>query len=113
MTLLYVSGAVERGEAAVGGGTQRRQIGVDRRLHDCVSGVEIPMSEVIAHSGNIGPWNRGLSGQKFGIDGSDGFADLDESNPDCVEDQAVVEAAAFQVCLDGPDGGEHVLEALV
>lgn len=95
------------------GGDERWQIRIDRCLHDGPSGVEVPMSEVIAHSGDISPWNRGLSGQESRIDGSDGFADLDESNPDCVEDQSVVEAAPFQVRLDGHDGGEDVFEALV
>ncbi len=36
------------------------QVIVDRRLQDPVSGVEVAMGHVIAHAGDLAPWDGGL-----------------------------------------------------
>jgi hypothetical protein len=77
----------------------RGQVGVDRCLHDCSSCIEVPVGEVIPHSGDIDPWDRRLSGEEIGIDGSHRLPDLDKPDPDCI--RIVDEIFVFLELLSG------------
>jgi len=85
-----------RWTAAASGG----RVLVDGRLDDPVGRVEVAMSKLIPHSGNVAPWDVGFRGEELRVDVLDRFADLDETDPNGVEDEAVVEAAPPQVGSD-------------
>lgn len=79
---------------------KRWQIVGDGGLNDCVGCVEVSVREMVTHGGDIDPGDAGLGREQFWVDGFDGFADLDESDPDCVEDQPIFESAAASVVGD-------------
>jgi hypothetical protein len=58
-------------------------------LADGVGGVEVAVGEVITHPRDLRPRDIWFAGQQPGGQYLDGVADLQEPNPDYVEDQAV------------------------
>jgi hypothetical protein len=64
-----------------------RQVFVDGGLQDRVCGVEVPMGEVVAHTGDLPPRDRWLRGQQVVRQCFDGLADLKQADADRVEDQ--------------------------
>ena len=45
--------------------------------YEVMSGIEIPMRELVPHAGDIDPRDIGLAGEEVGIDSFDCFTDLD------------------------------------
>ena len=66
-------------------GNERRQIVIDRGLNDGMRCVEVPMRQVITHSGNVTPRYLRLQGQQVWRNRSHRLADLDEADSDCIE----------------------------
>ena len=77
---------VECREKPFHGCDERRQIAVDCCLDDGSGGVEVTVRKVIAHPGDIDPWDGRLLGEELRVDGSHRFADLDEPHSDRIED---------------------------
>jgi hypothetical protein len=73
------------------------QVVVDSRLQDRMSGVEVAVGQVIAHAGDLAPWDGGLGSEQFGGQGLDGLPDFQQPYRDRVEDQAIGQIAALQV----------------
>lgn len=90
------------------GGTQRRQLLVDDVVHDGMIGVEIAMSELVAHTGNRPPANARDARQQVRIDVLDSLPDLDQSGSAGVVDDPLMQIALGQVPADGVDGFEDV-----
>jgi hypothetical protein len=63
------------------------QILVDRGLQDGVCGVEVPMSEMVAHAGDLPPRAQWLRGQQIIRQCLDSLTDLQQADADRVEDQ--------------------------
>ncbi|HEY2313714.1 MAG TPA: hypothetical protein VGH96_08875, partial [Streptosporangiaceae bacterium] len=74
--------------------------------------VEVAVSQVVTYAGDLGPGDAGLGVEQVGGQCLDGFADLQQSDPDSVEDQAVSQSAALQVRADRVDGGLYVSQPL-
>ncbi len=87
------------------GAFQVRRVFVDGGLQDRVSGVEVPVREMVAHAGDLPPRDGWLSSEQVVGQGLDGLADLQQSDPDGVEDQAIGQVAALQVGADRVDRG--------
>ena len=66
--------------------------------------VEVPMGEAITHPGNVSPGAARLSVEELWRDGLDGLTDLDESDADSIEDEAVRKPPAGHMAPDGVDG---------
>lgn len=79
------------------------QVIVDSRLQDPVSGVEVAVGQVIAHAGDLAPWDGGLGIEQFFGQCLDGLADFQQPDPDRVEDQAVGQIPSLQVGADRVD----------
>jgi hypothetical protein len=82
------------------------QVVIHGGLPDGVGCVEVAVSQVITHPGNLAPWDRGwLSRSSAGLDSLAGFQQPD---PDGVEDQPVGESASLHVRANRVDGGLDV-----
>jgi hypothetical protein len=68
-----------------------------------VFGIEVVVGEMVSHSGDRTPRLRGFSSQQVVGDRFDGFADLDEANADCIEDQPIGQITATAVAADRGD----------
>lgn len=95
-----------------GGGDKFGKVAFDGRGHDAVGGVEVAMTELVAHAGHVPPRDVGLMIQHLRVDVLDRLADLDESYSYGVEDQPVRKFSARQVSLDRSSGREHIPESL-
>jgi hypothetical protein len=73
------------------------QIIVDGGLQYCVCGVEVPVREVVAHPGDLPPWDRWLGSQQVIWQCFDSLADLQQADADGVEYQSIGQAATQQV----------------
>lgn len=93
-----------RVDAQAGGGvSQLGLIVLDGGRDHRMAGVEVAVREVISHARDLPPRNPRVGGGDVGWgEGFDGFADLEQPDPDGVEDQPVAEVAAFEV---GGDSG--------
>ncbi len=58
---------------------------------------------MIAHAGDLAPWDGGLGVEQFGGQGLDGLPDFRQPYPDRVEDRAIGQIAALQVGADRVD----------
>jgi hypothetical protein len=81
------------------------QVFVHGGLQDGVGGIEIPVGEVVAHTGNLPPWDRWLGGQQVIREYLDGLADFQQADADGVEYQPVGQVPALQVGADRIGGG--------
>lgn len=88
---------------------ERAEVVVDDVLDDCVVGIEVAVSEVAAHAGDLLPGHVGYFVREVGIDALDRLADLDQTDADRVVDQSIVEIASGQVIPDGVDGIDDVV----
>lgn len=70
------------------------------RMDDAVGGVEVAMSEVVPHPGDVAPRDMGFCGKDLGADVLDRLTDLDEADPNGIEDEPVVEATSSQMGQD-------------
>jgi hypothetical protein len=61
------------------------QVLVDGGLEDCVSGVEVPVGEVVAHACDLPPGDGWLRAQQVFRQCLDRLADLHQPDPDGVE----------------------------
>lgn len=84
------------------------QVLLDGGLQDCVSGVEVPVGEVVAPAGDLPPGNGWLGGQQVLGQRLDSLTDLQQPDPDSVEYQAVGQVAAPQVGADRINRGLDV-----
>ena len=89
------------------------QVIVDSRLQDPVSGVEVAVGQVIAHAGDLAPWDGGLGIEQFCRQSLHGLSDFQQPDPDRIEDQAIGQIAALQVGADCVDRGLDVGQALL
>ena len=89
-----MDGAFEVGQVVVNGGLQYR-----------VCGIEVPMGEVVANTGDLPPRDRRLGGQQIVRQCFNSLADLQQADADGVEDQPVGQIAALQVGTDRVDRG--------
>jgi len=89
------------------------QVVVDGGLEHLVAGVEVAVSQVVAHAGDLAPGDGGLGVEQLGGQGSDGLADFQQADPDGVEYQAVGQVTAPEVGADGVDRGLDVSEPLL
>jgi hypothetical protein len=71
------------------------QVVVDCGLQDGVCGVEVPVCEVVAHTGDLPPRDGWLGGEQVVGECFDGLADFQQADPDGVEYQAVGQVAAL------------------
>ncbi len=62
--------------------------------------VEVAMGELVTHAGDVDPWDRWLGVKEFRADSLDGFADLDQPEPDGIEHQAIIERPSLPVGKD-------------
>src|SRR2546423_12056362 len=91
---------------------QHRQIIIDGGLHDRVSRVEVAVGKVVSHTGDLAPWDRGLSTEQFVGQRLDRFADLEQPDSDSVEHQPIRKVAPSQVRANRLDSRLYVREAL-
>lgn len=76
--------------------------------NDGMSGVEVAVSQLIAHAGDLRPRQIGsLLSSSLG-NALDRLADLDEANPDRIEDQAVGEIASADMGIDRVKSGVDI-----
>ena len=92
---------------------QLGKVVIDGRLQDGVRCVEVAVSEPISHPGHFSP--RYL---RFGIQQGrrqllHGLADLNQPNPDGIEDQPIGQSPTLQVCANRLDGDSDVLQPLL
>ena len=73
------------------------QVFVDGGLQDRVCGIEVPVGEVVAHTGDLPPRDRWLRGQQVIRQCFNSLTDLKQADADGVEDQPVGQVATFQV----------------
>lgn len=85
------------------------EVVLDGPRHVSVVRVEVPVGQSITHAGDVGPGVARLGVEKLGGDRLDGLADLDEPDPDSIEDEAVGERTAGHVAPAGVDGIKDVL----
>jgi hypothetical protein len=81
------------------------QVLVDCGLQDGVGCVEVAVGQVITHPGDLAPGDRGLCVEQIGGQSLDGLTDLEQPDPDGVEDQPVGESSSLQVRADRVDSG--------
>ncbi len=91
---------------------QWREVFVDGGREDGVGGVEVAVGEVVAHSGDLAPRDLRLGCEEILAEGLDSLADLQQPDPDGVEDQPIRQAATLDVGADRVNGGLDVLQAL-
>jgi hypothetical protein len=65
------------------------EVVVDGGLQDRVVGVEVAVSQVVAHACDLAPRNAGLGAEHPGGQSLYGFADFQQPDPDGVEYEAV------------------------
>lgn len=70
------------------------------------------MRQPVSHLGDLRPGNAWFAGRELRSQTFHGFADLDQADPHCVEDEAVTEVAPPKVVADGVDRGQDVLDPL-
>ena len=78
-----------------------------------MSGVEVPVREVVPHAGDLPPRDGRLGGEQVIRECLDGLADFQQPDPDGVEYQAVGQVAALQVGADRVDRGLDVGQPLM
>ena len=78
------------GQKPVNRGREQRDVVTSGRPHDRMGRVEVPVRQLIAHPGNLIPWDAWLLGEKIRIQIFHRLADLDQTDPDRVEDDVVV-----------------------
>lgn len=88
----------ELGEVVCDGG---RQYGV--------GSVEVAVGESVAHPGDLWPGKCRLRAENVVGEAFNGFADLDKTDLDGVEDEPIMEVSALEVGGDGINGGEDIL----
>ena len=71
------------------GGLQRFEVLVDRAADVAVCGVEVSVGQAVTHPCDVAPGMSWLGVEQLGGDGLDRFADLDEADPDGIEDEPV------------------------
>jgi hypothetical protein len=81
----------------VDGAFEVREIFGDGGRQDGVCSVEVPVCEMVAHPGDLSPWDGRLGGQQVIWERFNGLTDLQQADPDGVEYQAVGQVAALQV----------------
>lgn len=99
-------------EKSLDGFAERAHVVVDRCLDDGMGSVEVAVRQVIAHRGDLAPRDG-----RFGVEERkwkrlDGFSDLQQPDPDRVEDQPVGQISMRGVGADGGDCGQYVLQTL-
>jgi hypothetical protein len=62
------------------------QVVIHGRLQDRVGGVEVAVGQVIAHAGDLAPRDAGLGVEQPGGQGLHRLADLQQPDPDRIED---------------------------
>ena len=72
--------------------------------------VEVVMSELVSHAGNIDPGDPGLGVQHLRTDPLHGFTDFDESQTDGIEHQSIIESSPAHVVCDRGERIGDVLE---
>jgi hypothetical protein len=72
---------------------------------DGVGDVEVAVCDAVAHPGDLDPREGRCAGEQLRRKSFDRFADLDEADPDGVEDEPAVKIAALGMGTDGLDGG--------
>src|SRR5580704_9032443 len=70
------------------------------------------MGKTVAHPGDLGPRQVRLVVQQLGGQPLHRLADLDEPNPDGIEDQTVGDVPTYKMSTDRIDRGKDVLESL-
>jgi len=90
----------ERAHQALNCFRQRRKVRVDGCLDDGMRRVEVAMGELVTHAGDVDPWDLWLGVKEFRADSLDGFADLDQPEPDGIEHQAIIERPSLPVDKD-------------
>src|SRR5215469_6752774 len=94
------------------GAFQLGQVLIHGGLQDCVSGVEIAVSEVLSQAGDLPPWDGRLGSNQVVGQCLDGLADLQQPDPDGIEYQAVGQVTALQVRADRINRGLDVGQPL-
>ena len=64
-------------------------------------GVEVAVGEAVAHPGDLRPGECRFVGKQLSGESLDRFADLDQADPNGVEDEPVGQVAALEVGVDG------------
>lgn len=72
---------------------------MDGAANVTMSRIEVPMGEAVAHARDVAPRVAWLGIKQVVGNGLDRFADLDEADPDGVEDQAVGQIAPCDMTL--------------
>lgn len=70
---------------------ERRQIPFNGGGDNRVIGVEVPVGQVVAHSGHVGPRDRRFALEYAGSDALHRLADLNKANSNGVVNQSVVQ----------------------
>ena len=81
--------SIGAGKQSFDGGAQLGQVVAHRRGENGVAGVEVAVGQLVAHAGDLAPGQARLRGGEVGRQVLGRFADLDEPDPDRVEDQPV------------------------
>jgi len=77
--------------------------------YDAVRGIEVAVSKVVPNSDHFAPGNLRLGGQQLLVERVGRLTDLDEADPNRVEDQAVGQLAPGQVAPDRSESGQYVV----
>lgn len=67
------------------------------------------MRELVTHPDDLSPRDAGFGGEQGRVENLDRLTDLDQPDPDGIEDQTLVEIAVGEVLADGRAGGADVL----
>lgn len=70
------------------------------------------VSDPVAHPGDLQPQKGRFAREQLGGERVDRFADLEEANPNGVEDEPVGKITSLEMGVDSVDPGNEVLEAL-
>ena len=86
---------------------------LNRRFDDCSRRVEIVVSQPVPHTGRVRPLDIRFAREELGNQQLDGFANLDQSSPNGVEDESVEKIATSEVTPDCCDRAKNIGKALL
>lgn len=93
-------------------GGQGWNIAQSSRANDGVCGVEIAMSQLVAHARNLHPWDVRFAREDCLVNVLDRLADLDEADTNGVEHDVIVDVLTGNLAGDGLASGLDVEQSL-
>lgn len=94
-------------------GPQWWKVLLNCRFDDCSRCIEIVVRQPVSHTGRVRPLDVWLAREELGIQQRSGVANLDQSQPNGVENESVGKIATSEVAPDCGDRVNDIGEALL